>query len=105
MIDRPDKRKVYEGARPGDRVGCGDHPAVLVVDLQIGFTAPEISPIAGELGAVIAATNRILTAGRAAGAPAYFTVIGYDPRCPDDAGLWPRKGPYLRTLTLGGELV
>ncbi len=73
--------------------------------MQIGFTAPEISPVAGELGAVIAATNRILAAGRASGAPAYFTVIGYDRECPDDAGLWPKKGPYLRTLTLGSELV
>jgi maleamate amidohydrolase len=105
MSDRLDKRKVYERARLGERVGYGERPAVLVVDLQIGFTAPEISPVAGELGAVIAATNRILAAGRAAGAPAYFTVIGYDAGCPDDAGLWPSKGPYLRTLTLGSELV
>jgi nicotinamidase-related amidase len=105
MSDRADKRKVYERARLGERVGCGERPAVIVVDLQIGFTAPEISPVAGELGAVIKATNRILAAARAAGAPAYFTVIGYDAECPDDAGLWPKKGPYLRTLTLGGELV
>ncbi len=92
MSDRPDKRKVYERARLGERVGYGERPAVLVVDLQIGFTAPEISPVAGELGAVIAATNRILAAGRAAGVPAYFTVIGYDAGCPDDAGLWPQEG-------------
>jgi len=105
MSDRVDKRKVYERARLGGRVGYGKRPAVLVVDLQIGFTAPEISPVAGELGTVIAATNRILAAARGAGAPAYFTVIGYDPECPDDAGLWPRKGPYLRTLTLGSDLV
>jgi nicotinamidase-related amidase len=105
MSERLDKRKVYERARLGERVGYGERPAVLVVDLQIGFTAPEISPVAGELGAVIAATNRVLAAGRAAGVPAYFTIIGYDTRCQDDAGLWPRKGPYLRTLTLGSELV
>ena len=105
MSDRVDKRKVYERARLGERVGYGKSPAVLVVDLQIGFTAPEISPVAGELGTVIAATNRILAAARGAGAPAYFTVIGYDPEFPDDAGLWPKKGPYLRTLTLGSDLV
>jgi nicotinamidase-related amidase len=100
-----DKRKVYERARLGERVGYGTRPAVLVVDLQVGFTAPEISPVAGELGSVIAATNQILAAARSAGAPAYFTVIAYDPQNPDDAGLWPRKGPYLRTLTLGSDLV
>jgi maleamate amidohydrolase len=105
MGDRVDKRKVYERARLGERVGYGNSPAVLVVDMQIGFTAPEISPVAGELGTVVAATNRILAAARGAGAPAYFTVIGYGPECPDDAGLWPKKGPYLRTLTLGSDLV
>ncbi|MBI2962594.1 MAG: isochorismatase family protein [Deltaproteobacteria bacterium] len=105
MSGGADKRTVYERARLGERVGYGEHPALLVVDLQVGFTAPELSPVAGELGAVIAAANRLLGAARAAGAPAYFTVIAYDPQCPDDAGLWPRKGPYLRTLTVGGDLV
>src|SRR5262245_426254 len=105
MSGQRDKHEVYARARLGERVGYGERPAVLVVDLQIGFTAPEVSPVAGELGAVIAATNRILAAARSVGAPAYFTVIGYDPECPDDAGLWPKKGPYLRTLTLGSDLV
>jgi len=105
MSERRDKHEVYARARLGERVGYGERPAVLVVDLQLGFTAPEVSPVAGELGAVIAATNRILAAARVAGAPAYFTVIGYDPECMDDAGLWPKKGPYLRTLTLGSDLV
>ena len=105
MNERDDKRKIYERARIGERLGYGERPAVLVVDLQIGFTAPEISPIAGELSAVIDATNRILAAARTVAAPAYFTVIAYDPECPDDAGLWPKKGPYLRTLTQGSDLV
>lgn len=105
MNERDDKRKVYERARIGERLGYGERPAVLVVDLQIGFTATEISPIAGELSAVIDATNRILAAARTIAAPAYFTVIAYDPDCPEDAGLWPKKGPYLRTLELGSDLV
>jgi len=105
MSDGSDKRKIYERAKLGERVGYGERPAIVVVDLQVGFTAPEISPVAGDLGRVIGATNRILAAARAVAAPAYFTVIGYDPDCPDDAGLWPKKGPYLRTLALGSDLV
>jgi maleamate amidohydrolase len=105
MSERQDKRKIYEYAKLGERIGFGERPAVVVVDLQLGFTAPEISPVAGELGAVVAATNRLLAASRAVGAPTFFTVIGYDPEAPDDAGLWPKKGPYLRTLTLGSDLV
>ena len=105
MSDGSDKRKIYERAKLGERVGYGERPAIVVVDLQVGFTAPEISPVAGDLGQVIGATNRILAAARAVAAPAYFTVIGYDPDCPDDPGLWPKKGPYLRTLALGSDLV
>lgn len=105
MSEKQDKRKVYERARLGERVGFGERPAVVVVDLQIGFTAPEISPVAGELGTVVAATNRLLAASRAAGAPTVFTVIAYDPDAPDDPGLWPKKGPYLRTLVHGSDLV
>jgi maleamate amidohydrolase len=105
MNERDDKRTIYKRARIGERLGYGQRPAVLVVDLQIGFTAPEVSPIAGDLSAVIEATNRILDLARAASTPVYFTVIAYDSGCPDDAGLWPQKGPYLRTLVVGSELV
>jgi nicotinamidase-related amidase len=99
------KHLVYERAKLGERVGFGECPAVIVVDLQIGFTAPEISPVAGELGSVIDATNRLLAASRAAAVPTVFTVIAYDPESADDAGLWPKKGPYLRTLVHGSDLV
>jgi nicotinamidase-related amidase len=100
-----DKNAIYERARLGERIGFGERPAVLVVDLQVGFTAPEISPVAGKLSAVVEATNQILAASRMASVPAIFTVIAYDPAAPNDAGLWPKKGPYLRTLTVGSDLV
>jgi nicotinamidase-related amidase len=105
MSDERNKHRIYERAKLGERVGFGERPAVVVVDLQIGFTAPEISPVAGELGSVIDATNRLLGASRAAAAPAVFTVIAYDAESADDAGLWPKKGPYLRTLVRGSDLV
>jgi maleamate amidohydrolase len=100
-----DKHAIYRRSGLGDRVGYGERPAVLVVDLQIGFTAPEVSPVAGDLGEVVEATNRILAAARAAGAPAIFTVIAYDPASSDDAGLWPKKGRHLPMLALGSDLV
>jgi maleamate amidohydrolase len=105
MSSKRDKHSIYEHAKLGERIGFGERPAVVVVDLQIGFTAPEISPVAGELGSVVDATNRLLAASRSAGSPTVFTVIAYDPDSPDDAGLWPKKGPYLRTLVVGSDLV
>jgi len=37
-------RQLYERMNMGNRVGYGRRPAILVVDLQVGFTDPEKSP-------------------------------------------------------------
>ena len=44
----PDKEAIYERAGMDNRVGYGDAPALVVVDLQRAFTDPE-SPIGGDL--------------------------------------------------------
>ena len=78
---------------------------LLVVDFQLGFTAPEQSPLAGNLDAELAATNRLIAAARTKDVAVIFTVVGYDPHRQDDAGLWPHKVPSPRLLTLGNTLV
>ena len=98
-------RAIYAHAQLGHRLGYGQRPAVIVVDLQIGFTDPERSVLAGDLGAVIQASNRVIAAARKARLPLVYTVVGYDPNRPEDAGLWAEKGPSLRTLALGSDLV
>ncbi len=105
MAQPLDKHAIYERAQLGHRLGFGKTPAVVVVDFQLGFTAPERSPLAGNLDSEVAATNEILTAARKKGVPVIFTVVGYDPHRQDDAGLWPEKAPSLRLLTIGSELV
>ena len=100
-----DKRSIYKRSGLGHRIGYGKHPALLVIDMQIGFTAPEKSPLAGNLDSHIAAINRLLPAARKAGAPVVFTVVGYDPQVPGDGGLWPEKAPTLLELKLGSDLV
>jgi nicotinamidase-related amidase len=99
------REEIYRRAQIGGRLGFGQRPALLVVDLQLGFTAPEKSALAGELGEVIAATNRLIDAARPCGVPVLFTAVGYDPAVEADAGLWPAKMPALRQLTLGSDLV
>lgn len=103
--DTQDKHTIYERAQMGHKLGYGQKPAVVVVDFQLGFTAPEQSPLAGNLDAEVAATNEIIAAARKKGVPIIFTVVGYDPHRQDDAGLWPQKVPSLRMLTLGSDLV
>ena len=105
MPQHEDKHAIYQRAQLGHRLGYGKRPAVVVVDFQIGFTAPERSPLAGNLDAEVAATNEVIAAARKKSVPVIFTVVGYDPHRQDDAGLWPEKAPSLRLLTLGSELV
>jgi maleamate amidohydrolase len=105
MPQHEDKHAIYQRAQLGHKLGYGKRPAVAVIDFQIGFTAPERSPLAGNLDAEVAATNRVIAAARKKNTPVIFTVAGYDPHRQDDAGLWPEKVPSLRLLTLGSELV
>ena len=105
MPQHEDKHTIYQRAQLGHKLGYGKRPAVVVVDFQLGFTAPERSPLAGNLDAAVAATNRIIAAARKKNVAVIFTVVGYDPHRQDDAGLWPEKAPSLRLLTLGSELV
>ena len=100
-----DKRKIYKRSGLGHRIGYGKRPALLVVDMQVGFTVPERSPLAGNLDLQVAAIKKLMMAARKSGAPIVFTVVGLDPNVPGDGGLWPEKAPTLLELKLGSELV
>jgi nicotinamidase-related amidase len=100
-----DKRSIYKRSGLGHRIGYGKQPALLVVDMQIGFTAPEKSPLAGNLDAQVAAINKLILAARKKSLPIVFTVVGYDPKMPGDAGLWAEKASSLLELKLGSDLV
>lgn len=77
-------------------VGFGRRPAIVVVDLIVGFTDPA-SPLGSDLDGVVAATARLLGAGRTAGVPVSFTTTVYGPDC-RDAGFFLRKVPALEIL-------
>ena len=100
-----DKKVIYQRSGLGHRIGYGKHPALLVIDMQLGFTAPERSPLGGNLDSQIAAINRLIPVARNRGTPIVFTVVGYDPNIPGDGGLWPEKAPTLLELKLGSDLV
>jgi maleamate amidohydrolase len=98
-------RKIYERAQLGHRIGYGKRPALLVIDMQIGFTVPEKCPLAGNLDSQVAAISKLIEAARPKQIPIIFTVVGYEPVNQIDAGLWAQKGPGLRLLKIGSELV
>ncbi|WP_416841420.1 isochorismatase family protein [Haloferax sp. DFSO52] len=99
-----DKRATYERASMDTRVGYGDHPALLVVDLQKGFTDPE-NPLGGDLTAVVERTNRLLEAAHDNDVPVVFTRIVTSHENGSDYGIWMEKIPRLDTLVVGSQWV
>lgn len=87
----------------GGRIGFGERPALLVVDLIRGFTDRR-SPLAGELDGQVQATQELLTRARAAGIPTIFSTVTYDANL-QDAGNWIRKIPSNTWLVEGSEWV
>ena len=96
-------RREFRDKGFGSRVGFGQRPALLVVDLIVGFTDLR-SPLAGELDGQVAATNALLAPARAAAVPVIFSTVAYDPEL-TEAGVWIRKVPANGWLVEGSEWV
>ena len=65
----------------GQRVGFGSRPALIVIDLALYWTRPDLQ-IGTQADSVIDATNQVLAASREAGIPVFFTTFAYDPADP-----------------------
>jgi maleamate amidohydrolase len=83
------------------RAGLGERPALIVVDLSLGFTDPA-SPLACELEDVVDAVARLLAAARRAGLPVVYTTVAYDEEGRRRAATFLRKVPALEALAAGG---
>jgi maleamate amidohydrolase len=92
--------------RPGfhGRAGFGDRPALLVVDLTVGFTDPQ-SPLACELDGVVEAVGRLLLEARGSGLPVVYTTVAYDEGGKRTAAAFIDKVPALLTLAAGSPWV
>jgi N-formylmaleamate deformylase len=95
-------RAVYAAQRIGGRLALGTRPAVLVVDLQTGFT-DAAGPAGADLSDCVLATRRLLDAARAARRTVLFTRIAYDD--PREAGIWLQKMPGLAGLLTGSRWI
>jgi len=104
-MNQEDINAVYKRAGLTHQLGFGQCPALLAVDMQIGFTDPEKSEIAGNFESQIETINKLISAARAKETPVIFTAIAYEPEKQADGGLWISKIPTLRRIVRGSELV
>jgi maleamate amidohydrolase len=85
----------------GGRGGYGRRPALIVVDMTLGFTDPE-SPLACDLEEPVANIQNLLEAARRAEIPVVFTTIAY--RESDElTAAFIDKVPALLTLEAGSR--
>ena len=96
-----DVERLYDEAGFRGRIGFGSRPALLIIDLNRGFTDPA-SPLGSEMDDVVAANRQLLDAARHASIPVVFTTMAYDD-VEAEVGPWIRKVPGLRALKLGEE--
>jgi nicotinamidase-related amidase len=86
------------------RAGFGRHPALLVVDVNVGFTDPA-SPLVCDLEDVVAAIRRLLEEARRAGLPVVYTTVSYGEGDKVAAAAFIDKIPALLTLEAGSRWV
>ena len=87
----------------GGRVGFGERPALLVVDMSRGFT-DERSPLGADVSDAVEETKHLLAAARESGIPIAFSTVSYYSGLVE-AGVWPRKIPAQRVLLAGSPWV
>jgi len=84
----------------GGRGGFGRRPALVVIDMTLGFTDPE-SPLACDLEGPISEIQKVLRAARRAEIPIVFTTVAYRESDKLTAAAFIDKVPALLTLQAG----
>lgn len=95
---------IFEERGFGKQFGMGEKVAVVVVDLILGFTQPDM-PMGSNLTEQIEKTNELIRVARKNLIPVFFTTISYDEEDLADAGIWVNKMEGLKTLRAGTEAV
>ena len=96
--------EIYQRRGFQRRIGYGDRPALLVIDMANAWTRPDHAFSCDGMDTIIPAHQALLAAARDKGIPIIFTTTAYqDPRgIHTDAGLWHLKIP-VETLEEGSE--
>jgi maleamate amidohydrolase len=88
----------------GIRIGFGERPALIVIDMLKGFTDPAM-PLGANLDREIEAQKPLLEVAHARDIPVIFSTVIYHEADLKDAGLWAIKMKGSLTLTAGSEAV
>lgn len=92
-----DKEQIYQKSKLGGKVGLGKRPAIVVIDLQKGFTLPS-APAGGDMTSTVEAVNKLTDAAREKNIRIFYTRVGYN-RDGSDLGVFGHKAFVLKDFT------
>ena len=95
------KEELYKRVGIGTRAGFGKKPAVIVIDVQKGFTLAE-SPLGGGLDEMIENIKDVVAVAKGKNVPIIYTVVAWRPDS-EDGGMILKKIPSLKPFTLGSR--
>jgi maleamate amidohydrolase len=98
MTSGKDDEEFFKARGFGLKMGFGDRPALIVIDLVKAFTDDK-RPLGANLDPQVAATQELLTAAHARGFPVLFSTVRYDDKDLADAGIWVLKQKGSVTLS------
>jgi maleamate amidohydrolase len=87
----------------GQKIGFGERPALIIIDMIKAFTNPDM-PLGADLNSQIAATRPLLDAAHARNIPIIFSTVIYDKEM-KEAGIWGLKMKGTQTLITGTDAV
>lgn len=104
MTSGKDDEDFFKARGFGIKIGFGERPALLVIDMLKGFTDPSM-PLGANLDNQIAAQQPMLKVAHERGIPVIFSTVIYSDADLKDAGLWAIKMKGSLTLKAGTPAV
>lgn len=103
MEDLASQEDFYQQIGFSVRIGFGERPAILVIDMCRGITEPG-HPLSIDMSAAFEPMTRMLGLARERGVPVIYTTVAYTPPHLADGGTFVAKIPLLRELVEGSPL-
>ncbi len=102
MTSGKDDEEFFRARGFGVKIGFGERPALIVIDMIKGFTNPDM-PLGAPLESQIAAQKPMIDVAHERGIPVIFSTVIYNDADLRDAGLWAIKMRGTMTLKAGTE--
>ncbi len=102
MTTATDEAEFFAQRGFGQRIGFGERPALVIIDMVKAFT-DEKAMLGANLDRELAAIAPLLAAAHGRGVPVIFSTVRYDDADLKDAGIWALKQKGVTTLTADGN--